>query len=52
MGSKINMIMLKDRMFYRPVFDSVPTEGDESDVIYDEIIIYDGGGVTDESTEG
>ena len=51
MGSKLDSILLKNRMIYKPVFDTVPPEKDkDTDFLYDEIIIYDGGGVSDETS--
>lgn len=50
MGKKLDSIALKNRIIYKPVFDDVPTEQDKDDddtIYYDEIIIYDGGGVSD-----
>lgn len=49
MGKKINNVILKNRMIYKPIFDTVPSEKEDNteEFYYDEIIIYDGGGVSD-----
>ena len=40
-------------MIYKPIFDNIQSEEEKNpeDVYYDEIIIYDGGGVRDGNSE-